>query len=96
MTELQQLLAQKKEIEDKIQQIKNQTQIVGRVKIEQRHYTYKHDKWFICIKMMYDDMPSNFTDRWSPIIQAVDKDQAIQELSDIIQDLTALRNTLSK
>ena len=95
MTELQRLIAQKKEIEAKIQQLKNQTQIIGRAKIEQRHYTCKNDKWFICFKMTYDDMPESFTDRWSPIIQAVDKDQAIRELSGIIQNLTALRDTLS-
>ena len=94
MTELQRLIAQKKEIEAKIQQLKNQTQIIGRAKIEQRHYTCKNDKWFICVKMVYDEMPG-FTDRWSPIIQAVDKDQAIRELSGIIQNLTALRDTLS-
>ena len=95
MTELQRLIAQKKEIEAKIQQLKNQTQINGHAKIEQRHYTCKNDKWFICVKMTYDDMPSSFTERWSPIIQAVDKDQAVKELSGVIQNLSALRDALS-
>ena len=94
MTELEELKRQKREIEEQIKRIMNQTVRHGHAKLELKRYpTCKPDDWRICIAEIRQDSE---TVRFWPVIWSNDRNKAIKSLDVIIDDLQGLREKLKK
>lgn len=87
MNELEELLKQKKEIEEKIKALKNQGCINGVAKIDIEHYpTEKPDRHFLAIR--YKTYSGN--ESWRSIYSACDRESVIKAIPGIIYDLHGL------
>lgn len=93
--ELQDLLAQKKEIEAKIRELRNNAVICGRAKLDIEHFPteVRHDEWIICVR---SSIGYNLDARevWRTIIRDSDKQRCINQLDIVIGDLGDLRKRL--
>lgn len=91
MTELEKLIAQKREIEQKIREARNRETVVGRVKVGVEHYpTNKPDRHYVAIETGYKD--GNQTDcmgrrAWRSIINGTSRKEVVAGIPEIIDDL---------
>lgn len=89
MNELDDLIAQKKAIEKRINELKNQTKHSGCAKWEHRHMP-RGWEWTLSIAR-HSDYNNG---RYFPAIERSDLNQAKRELKEIIADLTNLAEVL--
>lgn len=88
-SELQDLIKQKREIEERIRQIKNSIVIYGCAKIDIDHYpTSRPDEWYIAVKVP-GVMPEDQA-RYRSIIRGHSKEECIEKIPTIIKDLQGL------
>lgn len=93
MEELEELKRQKKEIEDKIKAIQNNTVTFGRAKLDCQHYpTTRTDEWYVAYAVNHVDYVDY--ERYRSIIRGNDKQKVIDEIQNVIADLSGLRDKL--
>lgn len=94
MDELERLIAQKKEIEQRIREVKNRETIVGRTKIGvERYTTGKPDRHFIAVEVENRDetrIGRSDRPRWRAIINGTSRKSVVAGIPDIIRDLAKL------
>lgn len=92
MDELEKLLAQRKELDRKIKELKCASSTVGSAKIELIHYpSARQSEWVVSVRTS-----AQFENeyRWRGIIRHPDKMTAVKKISDVIEDLKALQKNL--
>ena len=95
MSELQDLIKQKREIEERIKQLKNASVVCGCVKIDIDHYpTSRPDEYYIAVKVP-GVMPDDQT-RYRSIIRGHSKEECIEKIPQIINDLQGLYKQLTE
>ena len=95
MDELQELMKQKREIEERIMQIKHPNVIYGCAKIDIDHYpTLRPDEWYVSVKVP-GVMPEDQT-RYRSIIRGHSKEECIEKSPQIINDLQGLYDKLKE
>lgn len=95
MSELQELMKQKREIEERIKQIKNATVVCGFAKVDIDHYpTSRPDEWYIAIKV--PGVCEGDQTRYRSIIRGHSKEECIEKIPTIINDLQGLYNTFKE
>lgn len=95
MSELQDLINQKREIEKRIKQLKNASVFYGCTKIDIDHYhTSRPDEWYIAVKVsgVYEDEQS----RYRSIIRGHTRQECIDKIPTIIKDLQVLYDKLKE
>lgn len=94
MSEPDKLIAQKKELEQKIREIKNQNITVGRVMVGKETYpTDLPDRWYVAVTATYrNGTPKDALGRTMKraIINGTSKTEVIDQIPDIIRDLQRL------
>ena len=96
MSELEKLLQQKKEINERIRQLKAQAIICGTAKYDTEHYpTDLPDRHFIAVNSCYNYLGREQT-RWKTIINGGSRSDLIEKIPPIINDLQTLYNTLKE
>ena len=88
-SELQELMKQKREIEEKIRTIKMCMTIYGSAKLDiDRFPTSRPDEWYIAVKVsgVYEDEQS----RYRSIIRGHTRQECIDKIPTIIKDLQGL------
>lgn len=89
MKELQRLMKQKREIEERIRMLKNSMTVYGCVKLDIDHYpTTRPDEYYIAVKVP-GVMPDDQT-RYRSIIRGHSKEECIEKLPQVIKDLQGL------
>lgn len=95
MKELQRLMKQKKEIEERIRMLKNIMTVFGCVKLDIDHYpTTRPDEYYIAVKVS-DVMPGDQT-RYRSIIRGHSKEECIEKIPQVIKDLQGLYDKLKE
>ena len=95
MKELQILMKQKREIEERIRMLKNSMTVYGCVKLDIYHYpTTRPDEWYIAVKVP-GVMPDDQT-RYRSIILGHSKEECIEKIPQIINDLQGLYDKLKE
>lgn len=91
MTELEELMAQKREIEEKIKRAKNKGVVITTgAKLDVQHYpTAKPDDWYISVAVR----PFN-TIKWRGVIRGESREEVIAQLPLVIADLQELQDKL--
>ena len=88
MNELAELIQQKKEIEQKIRELKNGTSVVGQVKIDVQHYpTNKPSRYFLAV--YYKPLDSE-NSKWQTIYSSNDRMDVIKVIPRVINNLQEL------
>lgn len=94
MTELEKLIAQKREIEQKIREARHRETAVGVAKVGVEHYpTDKPDRYYVAIESGYkngerfDGMGRR---AWRSIINGNSREEVISGIPDVIRDLQKL------
>ena len=90
MSELDELIAQRKEIDRKIRELKNTDIYCGNAKWKLVSYP-RGDEWTVYVKKRTIDP---HYDRWYAVIQLTDKHKALDELDLLIKDLQGLRTLI--
>lgn len=92
MNELEQLKAQKREIEAKIRALKNQSAQFGLAKIDVEHYpTLKPDRHFLAV---YYEPLGDGRKKWQTIFSANDRQSVIEAIPTIANNLQCLYENL--
>ena len=95
MSELLELLEQKKQIEERIKQLKKLEICADRSKFSHRHYSgYRADEWTISIQCRH--LNDDRVNRWFPAIYGVNKEEVIKDLEKLIADLQRLQEKMVK
>ena len=93
MTEIEELLAQKKEIEAKIRAAKNKGVVeVDGAKVDVQHFSYGHDEWYIAVAAKGLHENSN---RWRGVIRSRSRAETIAALPNLIASLQELQERLN-
>ncbi len=87
MSELEELIEQRKEIDRKIRELKHTAKIFGRVKLELQRFP-RGEEWTVFIRKKAQHLSE---DRNVSVIQLNDKAEVLQELNNLIDDLTELK-----
>ena len=98
MGRLEDLMEQKKAIEKEIKELKEQAIFNGRARYDVEHYpTSKEDDYLIMVKTNakrdngYSKKPI-----WRSIVRTPRKEDVLPQLSQVIEDLTGLRDRLKE
>lgn len=92
MNELEELIRQKKELEERIRQARNQTISCGRAKLDVEHYpTQLPDRHYVAIMVDTSYLGDN-RNRWRTVANGKTRDDAINQIPTIINDLQSLYN----
>ena len=93
MTELEQLIEQRRELDRRIREIREQNITCGSVKLYRRHYTGCHpDDWCLAVKT---DIHSEFRPVvWRTISADTDREKVVRQLPGIIRDMNELQRRL--
>lgn len=97
MKELQILMKQKKEIEERIRMLKNSMTVYGCVKLDIYHYSTKisrPDEWYIAVKV--PGVCEGDQSRYRSIILGHSKEECIEKIPQIINDLQGLYDILKE
>lgn len=87
MKTLEELLAEKKKIEQEIRQLKDQSKICGKAKLDVEHYpTNREDRHYCAIK--YKTIEGY--ERWVSVISGYTKVEVVGKIPEIIRDLQGL------
>ncbi len=90
---LEELKAQRKKLDEQIRELEKGSWIVGNAKLD--HHSYPRGiEWFIAIKShVGKDLGES---RWRAIITCKTKEEAINSIDDVVNDLNALKDKLNK
>lgn len=95
MSELAELIKQKREIEWRIKCLRQGAQYYGCAKVDMDHYpTSRPDEWFIAIKVP-GVMPEDQS-RYRSIIRGHSKKECIEKIPKIVNDLQGLYKQLTE
>ena len=95
MSELLELLEQKKQIEERIKQLKNMEICAERSKLSHKHYSgCRVDEWTVSIQCQH--LEDERVNRWFPAIYGVNKEEVIKDLEKLIADLQRLQEKMVK
>ena len=94
MTRLEELRKQKREIEAEIKKLSNQVIQVGRCKFHREHYaTCRGDEWIVTYTSRTQDKRDERNKR---LIANNDRDTAIAQIDDVINDLEELKMAIKE
>lgn len=94
MDSLESLMKQKREIEEKIRMLKNQSSVVGIAKIDVEHYpTLKPDRHFLAV---YYEPLGDGRKKWQTIFSANDRQSVIEAIPTIANNLQRLYENLKE
>lgn len=89
MSELEDLIAEKRRIESRIKELKTKSVSNEHAKLYLDHFaTEREDEWCVSIKVHKIDIDDR--DVWRSIIRGTDKQKVITEIIPLIDDLTKL------
>ena len=92
MSELDRLIKQRKEIDKKIKELKNNSVLCGRAKLDVEHYpTQLPDRHYVAIMTDESYLGGN-RNRWRTVANGKTRDDAINQIPTIINDLQSLYN----
>lgn len=97
MKTLDELLVERRKIDEQIRILKNRAVIYGRAKLDIEHYaTSRPDEWYIAIDRIIDrDDPTAGSDmRRYSIIRSQDRSKCIKYIDEIITDLQGLKRAI--
>lgn len=89
MSELEELKRQKKEIEHRIKELMNPVNSTGTAKLDLHRYS-RGDEWYIAVKTRNQ----NSNPVWRGIISNCDRQACIDQIDEVIADLTELKERL--
>lgn len=93
MSELEDLIKQRKELDFKIKELKEKGSRFDRAKIFLYHYaSQRPDEWRVAV--LCQEIQTLGTERWKTIISSPDKDAVIAAIDAIIASLNGLRDKL--
>ena len=94
MNELDELIAQKREIEQKIREVRRREVTVGKVKVGMEHYpTDLPDRYYVAIETGYkggNRKDAMGRSAWRSIINGPSREAVIAGIPEVIRDLQAL------
>lgn len=96
MKTLDELLAERRKIDEQIRVLKKRSVIYGRAKLDIDHYcTARPDEWYVAIDRIIDVEQNAGRDmkRYS-IIRSNDRERCVDYIDEIIADLQGLKNTI--
>ena len=92
MNELESLMEQKKEINRKIQEIKNRGLVqIGQVKLDKQMWG-SHERWLVAINCADFRVSGNEHRSWKSIINGTNKKDVVKQIPSIIESLQSLYN----
>lgn len=96
MNELDRLIQQKKEIQERIRQIKtNGIIVVDGAKLDVEHYaTGKPDEWMISVMM--NNLDTGRKNRWFSVVRGTNKTEVMLQIDPLIESLENLKKELQK
>lgn len=96
MNELEKLIQQKKEINERIRQIKTQgIVVVEGAKLDKEHYaTDKPDEWMISVWM--NNLNTGRRNRWLSVVRGTNKTEVMLQIGPLIESLEKLREELKR
>ena len=90
---LEELKAQRRELDEKIKELENGGCIAGGAKLD--HHTYpRGTEWYIAVRSHVDEELG--ASRWRAIITCKEKKDVIKHINTVINDLIALKGKLLK
>lgn len=96
MTELDELLQKKKEIEQQIKLLTKKVYASNGAKMFREHWGAKPDPWTVSVKVQSDEMYfARHATLWRAIIRRENKEDAIKDIDNIILDLESLKEKLN-
>ena len=96
MTELEELMKQKKEIEDKIKELKEKGIVFTNAKYGIQHYAC-FDQYYVAVRVKnIETMPNRERYTWKHIINRHNKEELLPVLREIIKNLTELADEMEK
>jgi len=91
MGEYEELLAEKKRIEQRLKEIRNSSVIIGRARLERRKFYGHNGGWSYNISVKkHSGIIESESKKWYSIVEDYDKDKAIAIVSETITDLQKL------
>ena len=95
MTELEELLQKKKEIEQQIKLLTKKVYTSDGAKMFREHWGAKPDPWTVSLKVQSDEMYlARQPALWRAIIRRETKDDAISDIDNIILELKSLKEKI--
>lgn len=91
---LKELIAERRKIDEQIREIKKQTVVFGRAKLDIAHYaTSKPDEWYVAIDRVLDIDPwgAELGMKRYSIIRSTNKERCIKYIDEVISDLQGLK-----
>ena len=96
MTELEELLQKKKEIEQQIKLLTKKVYASNSAKMFREHWGAKPDPWTVSVKVQSDEMYfARQPALWRAIIRRENKEDAISDINNIISELESLKEKLN-
>ena len=96
MNELEELQAQKKEIERKIKELTKKSFQSDGAKLFQEYYACKSDPWCIAIKTHFEELyQTRKQTRWFSVVKCENRQDAIDMIDVIIRDLQELKKVVT-
>ena len=95
MKTLEELLAERRKIDEQIHALKYRTAIHGRAKLGFDHYPARPDEWYISIQRILDIEPCKTDMKRYSIIRSTDREKCIGYIDEIIKDLQGLKQAIA-
>ena len=92
---LEELLAERRKIDEQIHALKYRTAIHGRAKLGFDHYPARPDEWYISIQRILDIEPCKTDMKRYSIIRSTDREKCIGYIDEIIKDLQGLKQAIA-
>lgn len=93
MTELEQLIEDKKRIEKRIRELKNTDIVANDIKFKSESFTNRRLNWKLIIKTRHMSKTSEM-DSWKTVISGFDREDVIEEIPNLIADLQTIYKTI--
>lgn len=97
MTRLEELMEQKRLIEKEIRNLRDNAVYSKsyKAKLEYQHYSARADEWVLCIKTSIASYRNRGKERWLSIISKEEKQEVIEEIPMLINELQELYKKLN-
>ena len=93
MTELEQLIEDKKRIEKRIRELKNTDIVANDIKFKSESFPNRRLNWKLIIKTRYMNKTSEI-DSWRTVISGFDREDVIEEIPNLVADLQTIYKTI--
>ena len=93
MSELDELKAQRREINERIRQLESNMNLTGCVKFDKQIYPCRPDEWFIAVKPIQNEEKIGRR-IYRSVIRSTDRQEVIDSIDILVNDLIELKKKL--